>query len=111
MVRTGRFTLALACLLLLASCMSDDVSEDEKQQAIDAAMDAYATAVASDVALEPGPCIAEELESVPGWSVDIAHDPRQDVDDDPANQCQAYRDGETEHFVELDPEGNLIRAQ
>ena len=43
--------------------------------------------------------------------VDIAHDPRQDVDDDPANQCQRFRDGEASHFVELTPEGELIRAE
>jgi hypothetical protein len=42
--------------------------------------------------------------------VDIAHDPRQDVDDDPANQCQRYREGEASHFVELDPSGELIRT-
>jgi hypothetical protein len=44
-------------------------------------------------------------------SADIAHYPRLAIDDDPANQCAAYRDGTTHHFVELDPEGNLIRAE
>jgi hypothetical protein len=45
------------------------------------------------------------------WVVDIAHDPRQAVDDQPANQCQSIRDGDTHHFVELTPGGQLIRAQ
>ena len=41
---------------------------------------------------------------------DVAHDPRQAVDDDPANQCAAYRSGEAHHFVELDPDGRFIRS-
>jgi hypothetical protein len=42
---------------------------------------------------------------------DIAHDPRQAIDDAPENQCQRYRSGEAHHFVELAPDGQLIRAQ
>ena len=42
---------------------------------------------------------------------DVAHDPRQDVDDEPENECEAYRSGEAVHFVELDPDGELIRAE
>lgn len=103
---------ALIALFSLAACSDDDeVSAEERQRAIDAAMDVYATVAASGQDLSNGPCIAEELEVAPGWSVDIAHDPRQEVDNQPANQCQAYREGRTTHFVELDPDGNLIRAQ
>lgn len=97
---------------VFVACGGDDnVSEDERQRAIDAAMDVYATVAASGQDLSEGPCIAEELGDVPGWSVDIAHDPRQEVDNQPENQCQAYREGRTDHFVELDPDGNLIRAR
>jgi hypothetical protein len=46
----------------------------------------------------------------PRWVADMAHDPRQDVDDDPENQCAAYREGKADHFVELDPEGEFIRS-
>jgi hypothetical protein len=45
------------------------------------------------------------------WVADVAHDPRQPVDDDPANQCEEFRAGEAEHFVELDPDGNVIRVE
>lgn len=59
--------------------------------------------------LSNGPCLSNE--AIPGWVADIAHSPRQAVDDLPENQCSAYRDGTAKHFVELDPEGNLIRAE
>ncbi len=56
-----------------------------------------------------GPCLSEAL--LPGWVVDIAHSPRQPIDDLPQNQCQLYREGRVNHFVELDINGNLIRAR
>jgi hypothetical protein len=59
--------------------------------------------------LSAGPCLSNNL--IPDWVADIAHNPRQAVDDLPANQCSAYREGQAHHFVELDLDGNLIRAQ
>lgn len=56
-----------------------------------------------------GPCLSEAL--LPGWVLDISHNPRISVDDLPQNQCQSFREGRTKHFVELDTNGNLIRAQ
>ncbi|MDP3948208.1 MAG: hypothetical protein Q8P87_00690 [bacterium] len=59
--------------------------------------------------LSSGPCLSDDL--LPGWVVDIAHSPRLSVDDLPGNQCPAYREGRAKHFVELDQDGNLIRAR
>jgi hypothetical protein len=55
-----------------------------------------------------GPCLGVIK---PGWVADVAHDPRRAVDDEPENQCRAYREGEAEHFVELDPEGRYLRSK
>lgn len=55
-----------------------------------------------------GPCLGVIMEN---WVADVAHDPRTDMDDDPANQCEAYRSGDADHFVELDPDGNVLRAE
>lgn len=56
-----------------------------------------------------GPCLSNAV--MPNWVVDIAHKPRLTLDDQPGNQCSAYIEGSAKHFVELDPEGNLIRAK
>lgn len=56
-----------------------------------------------------GPCLTNAL--MPNWVVDIARSPRLAVDDLPENQCPAYLEGRAKHFVELDPDGNLIRAR
>ncbi len=55
-----------------------------------------------------GPCLSNAL--LPGWVLDIAHSPRQPIDDLAENQCSAYREGKAKHFIELDPSGNLIKA-
>lgn len=87
------------------------VDDAEKDAAVAAAREAYEQARAEGVDFTSGPCIADPIEALPGWVVDIAHDPRTDVDDDPANQCAGYRSGDSDHFVELDPAGNVIRTR
>ena len=53
-----------------------------------------------------GPCLSNEI--VEDWVCDVAHSPRQAVDDLPENQCPAYGD-KASHFVEVDPDCNFIR--
>lgn len=103
--------LAALCIVLLAGCGGGSgASQSEKDKAVAAAKLLYAGR-AKSLDLSAGPCLAETIPGLPDWAVDIAHDPRQPVDDQPANQCASYRAGQTHHFVELTPEGNLIRAQ
>ena len=104
--------VAIASVAVVApGCGGNDVSEEEQDRAIGLAKQAYEEAVAEGEDLDVGPCIAEELPGMPDWVADIAHDPRVDIDDKPENQCQRYREGEASHFVELTPEGELIRAE
>jgi hypothetical protein len=100
--------------LVLAGCggsSGEQVSPSDRDRAVDQAQAAYREVAGTGEDLSSGPCIAESLPGLPDWVVDVAHDPRQVVDDEPANQCQRYRDGEAQHFVELDEDGTLIRAE
>jgi hypothetical protein len=106
-----RRAAALVVVVAIVGCGGSDTGSTERDQAISAAMDAYDQARAKGIDLSQGPCIAENLPGLADWVADIAHDPRTDVDDQPSNQCQRYRDGEASHFVELTPEGELIRAE
>ncbi len=58
--------------------------------------------------LSSGSCLSNEIE--PDLVCDIAHNPREAVDDLPENQCSAYREGKAHHFVEVDENCSLIRA-
>ena len=81
----------------------------DKDLAVAKAKELFRAAFYNGDDLSSGPCLSNNL--MDGWVADIAHNPRQAIDDDPANQCQAYLDGTASHFVELDTEGNLIKAQ
>ena len=106
-----RTIIILICVALLVSagCGGGAKHEVTKDAAIAAAEGAYAKARAEGVDMARGPCIADDL--LPDWVADVAHDPRQPVDDKPQNQCSRYRAGKAHHFVELDPDGKLIRAE
>jgi hypothetical protein len=78
-------------------------SESERDDAVRLAKEAYERAAAQGMDFTRGPCLGEVK---PGWVVDVAHDPREDVDDEDENQCHDY-----DHFVELDPAGNVIRVK
>lgn len=56
-----------------------------------------------------GPCLSNAL--MPGWVLDIVHNPRLPVDNLVENQCTAYVEGRALHFVELDTNGSLVRAR
>jgi hypothetical protein len=98
---------------VLAGCgnKGSNVNPSGSQRAVDEAQAAFRQAQASGLDLNTGPCISESLPSLPDWVADVAHDPRQPIDDQPANQCQRYRSGEAHHFVELNIDGRLIRAE
>ena len=99
-----RSALLLLLAALLAACGGGAKADDDT---IALAKQAYQDAKARGVDLSRGPCLGVIKED---WVADVAHDPRQDVDDDPTNQCDAYRSGEASHFVELDLRGELIRS-
>jgi hypothetical protein len=101
----------LAAITLVACGGGDTASQSDKDKAVAEAKAAFTQAQASGDDLGVGPCIAQQLPGLADWAADVAHDPRQPVDDQPANQCRSYRDGQTHHFVELTPDGRLIRAE
>jgi hypothetical protein len=57
--------------------------------------------------LSAGPCLSNEI--VPGWVCDVAHYPREERDNDPANQCPEFGISAS-HFIEVDEACNVIRG-
>jgi len=111
----------VAGCLLLAGCGDGDggdggykaPSAAKKRQAVATANQLYKLAkYYSPLNLARGPCIGNQLPQLgTDWVVDIAHDPRRSIDDNPRNQCAKSRDGRAQHFVELDPSGKVIRVR
>ena len=94
-------------LVRLAGSGEDLVAERER--AVAQAQALYAQQKADGVDFSKGPCLAEVL--IEGWAADIVHVPRTAEDDLPENQCQSYRAGRAFRIVELDLDGNVVRAQ
>lgn len=95
--------------LVLNTSLSQTAPKSEIDTAINQARLLYQTKKHSKEELSRGPCLSDAL--MPNWVLDIVHNPRQEIDDLPENQCPAMVQGSAQHFVELDLEGNLIRAQ
>ncbi len=73
----------------------------------DACMALCQEKLAAGVNLSNGPCLSNSI--IPNWVCDVAHSPRQDVDNDPANQCPEYG-GRADHFIEVSLECKVLRA-
>lgn len=106
------FSVLVLIWLSLPSYLAPDLLQpDVKQQTISACIDLCKDISArAGVDLGNGPCLADPLSEFPDWVCDIAHDPRETIDDLPENQCSVYREGKAKHFVEVDYICNLIRA-
>ena len=94
--------------LVFVSLCAQQSTQDVQQQAIDACIEECENIELEEIDI--GPCLFDPIPELPDWVCDIAHDPRQDVDNLPENQCSAYRDERAKHFVEVDTNCNLIRA-
>ena len=57
--------------------------------------------------LSKGPCLSENI--IPDWVCDVAHSPRQAVDNMKENQCPEYGRS-AHHLVEVTPDCELIRT-
>ena len=61
--------------------------------------------------LTVGPCLGDPVPGLENWVCDVASQPRQAADNDPANQCKAFRAGSALHFVEVDKDCNVIKIR
>ena len=68
---------------------------------------AYSVLKDSGTDLSSGPCLGPIFQD---WVADVAHDPRLPVDDLPENQCADVLNGDARNFIELTPEGEVIRV-
>ena len=113
--------ILLMLIIFICGCtfLQQPTEENETPQAetaISACKNLCEAALKSGQYLDSGPCISDAKQDwepnwdVNNWVCDIAHYPRQAVDNLSENQCQAFKEGKVQHFVELYPNCTLIRA-
>ena len=104
-------------IVFLSGCADSDyglepTESSVREQAIQKCIDECKNRLDIEIDLSTGPCLSDEDVNwmVEDWVCDVAHSPREDVDNLPENQCQAYKEGKAHHFVEVDPDCELIRT-
>jgi hypothetical protein len=55
------------------------------------------------------PISSQCVGTIESYAVDIVHVLRTAEDNLPENQCEDYRSGKVQHFIELDKDGNVVR--
>jgi hypothetical protein len=106
----------IACIFLLfllffsLSCkktmqLQDKVQEQLLQECIKACKEAKE----KGVDLSNGPCLLDPMSNAE-WVCDIAHWPREAIDNLRENQCNAWHNRTAKHFIELTPNCEFIRA-
>lgn len=114
-----KFVLAGIALMIIATLFifgnvnpaknsGGNISQAKKDELTTLAKQKYNEEKTKGTDMKNGPCLGT---IAIGWVADVAHNPRQDVDEKPENQCSDYLSGAVTHFIELDPNGNLIKIQ
>ena len=101
-----KILVMLLLLVLISGCIrSEPEIENLKLECIRACQNA----IENNLSLEDGPCLLDPMQNQE-WVCDVAHDPRQPVDNKKENQCDAWHRGIAKHFIEVTPECKFIRA-
>ncbi|MFH1376582.1 MAG: hypothetical protein ABIH25_03010 [Candidatus Woesearchaeota archaeon] len=104
-MKRGLIIVLLAFALFISGCgtHSDPGLTSKERVCVD-------LCVESGLDLNDGPCLSDNNPDwiYDDWVCDVAHEPRIDIDDLPENQCEEFRNGLANHFIEVDPGCNLI---
>jgi hypothetical protein len=85
-------------------------SQADTQKLIDVCIKECRDSIEKNEKLESGPCLLDPIKENSKWVCDIAHSPREQTDNLPENQCQAFRNGIAQHFIEISPDCRLIKV-
>ena len=106
------FIAIIFAIIFLSGCATqfpaNQENQTEKDRATAACIELCQSSLSNGQDLTNGPCSSNEI--ISNWVCDVAHSPRQAVDNLAENQCSAYREGLAKNFVEIDTNCNLIRA-
>lgn len=105
--------LGLIFGILISGCTgmgtSPEVNKNETIDARSICESACRDALSKGQNLSAGPCLLDPILIYKNWVCDVAHEPREPVDDLRENQCNAWHNGTANHFVEVTPECKFIR--
>jgi len=102
------FVLLIGFIMFLSGCKKSRENENVSG-IINSCKEACKIALEKNQSLERGPCLLDPIRDT-DWVCDIAHSPRQAIDNLKENQCNSWHNGTAKHFIELTPECEFIKA-
>ena len=101
---------SISALILLGFLTSCARQQEQEDLAVQKCIELCLKAKEQGINLSNGPCLSDFMDyDVYDYVCDVAHWPRENIDNKPENQCIAYRQGLRHHFIEVDPDCNFIR--
>lgn len=100
-----KLVLLLVLVVFFSGCSSQEVDSKKPEELCIAKCKA---SLSDGVDLGEGPCLSNQI--APDWVCDVAHKPRMAEDNLLKNRCEAFANGSAHHFVELDPECDVIQV-
>ena len=112
-VRVKWIFILLTGVLLVSGCIQPESigpGLPDEEPAKTACITLCEANLKGNVDLSSGPCLSDNHPNwnVDDWVCDVAHSPRQDVDNLAENQCSSYG-SVASHFVEVDENCEFIR--
>jgi len=102
--------VSIAALIVLAILYFNFLTKDEKKIAIEKCIEECKKVLKKGRNISNGPCLLNPIPELNDWVCDVAHWPREEIDNLPENQCSYFIEGRAHHFVEVDTSCNLIRV-
>ncbi len=109
----GMIIVFIGAVLFMSFALYGIMAKSAAPTAIDSCRTLCKFAKSEGLSLSNGPCLSDAYADrwdVPDWVCDVAHVPRQPVDNLPENQCTPFREGKAHHFVEVDENCQVIRV-
>lgn len=97
-------------IILVSGCIGQTEEKIHIEKIKQACIQACQRALQQGRNLNNGPCLLDPMPDYPEWVCDVAHEPRQAVDNLRENQCDAWHARTATHFIEVTPECEFIKA-
>ena len=100
--------------IFIAGCATNQVAQEPlpteaEVLALSLCESACRDALSKGRNLSAGPCLLDPIPKYKDWVCDVAHEPREAIDNLRENQCNAWHNGTANHFIEVTPECKFIK--
>jgi hypothetical protein len=108
----NKLFLIIIGIILINGCVGGEIPESITQGVKSSCISLCNEELEKGTNLENGPCLSDNTPNwnIENWVCDVAHSPRENVDNLRENQCDDWHNKKASHFVEVYPNCEFIRT-